>query len=489
MRPSLRPPCAGRGVDREDGRVTRDLALLPKGHLHLHFEATIRPLTLRDFASEADEPVPSWADFPDFSDFQDAYGEVLALIRRPEQLERIMTELADDAKADGVVYVEVTLAPVLHAAPLRRRRGGGARLPPRRREARGGADRRRHPGDDRLRPRSCRSSSRSRTRGSPPSTPAAASSPTASTPTSAARPPRRSRRRSTSPAQAGLLITPHAGELVGPESVREAVEVLHADRILHGVRVIEDPELVAEVARLGDHARRLPSSNVVLHVVPDLEHHPLPALLAAGVSCSINADDPIQFGPNVGEEYELARTRLGLTDEQLAGLRPRLHHRLRRPGARQGAGAGRHRRLALRRVGVSRRRAEERLHDGAAEEGGDRRHREAAEAAADPSPSRARSARRGRRRHPHRGHRAERHLRRRTVVRDESHGPVAHRSRPATQRRAGERREARRDVQTVSSVIRTPSRADPRPPPARAAASRGRPAGTPAPPRRTPRRR
>ena len=146
--------------------------------------------------------------------------------------------------------------------------------------------------------------------------------------------------------EAGLPITPHAGELVGPESVREAVEVLHADRILHGVRVIEDPELVAEVARLGVTLAACPSSNVVLDVVPDLEHHPLPALLAAGVSCSINADDPIQFGPNVGEEYELAADPPRADRWAARGLRARLHHRLRRPGGREDASPRRHRRLA-----------------------------------------------------------------------------------------------------------------------------------------------
>jgi adenosine deaminase len=297
--------------------VTRDLALLPKGHLHLHFEASTRPLTLRDLAFEAEAPVPSWTDFPDFLDFQDAYGEVLALIRRPEQLARIMTELADDAKADGVVYVEVTLAPVLHAGLF----GGDTEAAlefllaaAKREEERTGVVIRAMIASARVLPvelavEDAKLAARFAGRGvvsyglhsderGAPAAPFAEAFDIAR--------------------DAGLLITPHAGELEGPEYVREAVEVLRADRVLHGVRVIEDPELVAEVVRLGVTLDVCPSSNVVLHVVPDLEHHPLPALLAAGVSCSINADDPIQFGPNVGEEYELARDRLGLTDEQLA---------------------------------------------------------------------------------------------------------------------------------------------------------------------------
>jgi adenosine deaminase len=262
--------------------------------------------------------VPSWADFEDFQDFQAAYGDVLGLIRTTDQLERIMTELADDARADGVVYVEVTLAPVLHADKF----GGDVEAAlefllaaAKREEERTGVVIRAMIASDRTGPvepvlADARLAAKyaghgvvafglhSDERGAPAGRFVEAFD--------LAR-------------EAGLLITPHAGELEGPEYVREAVEVLHADRILHGVRVIEDPALTAEVARLGVCLDVCPSSNVVLHVVPDLEHHPLPALLAAGVTCSINADDPVQFGPNVGEEYELARARLGLTDEQLAG--------------------------------------------------------------------------------------------------------------------------------------------------------------------------
>ncbi len=297
--------------------MPRDLAALPKGHLHLHFEAAMRPATLRDLAVEAGEPVPSWASFEDFSNFQDAYGEVVALIRTQDHVRRIMDELADDAAADGTAYVEVTVAPVFYApwfddsldgalefllslaAAAEQRTGvviramvaSGRTFPVEQavEEARAAA---RFAGRGVV---SC--GLHSDERGAPAAPFAEAFA--------VAR-------------EAGLLITPHAGELVGPESVREAVELLHADRVLHGVRAVEDPDLVAELARLGTCLDVCPSSNVVLHVVPDLEHHPLPALLAAGVTCSINADDPLQFGPGQLEEYQLARERLGLDDEALA---------------------------------------------------------------------------------------------------------------------------------------------------------------------------
>jgi adenosine deaminase len=119
-------------------------------------------------------------------------------------------------------------------------------------------------------------------------------------------------------ADGGLLVTPHAGELEGPHHVVEAIDVLHADRILHGVRSIEQDGLPERLAELGICLDVCPTSNVMLSVVPDLASHPLPKLLDLGVRCSINADDPLLFGPGLLEEYEVCRSQLGLTDVQLA---------------------------------------------------------------------------------------------------------------------------------------------------------------------------
>ena len=121
-------------------------------------------------------------------------------------------------------------------------------------------------------------------------------------------------------AEAGLICAPHAGEFAGPASVRAAIEVLHARRILHGVRAVEDPDLLREVAARGVCFDVCPTSNVKLGVVPTLEQHPLPALLAAGVACSLGADDPLLFGASLLDEYNHARTTLGLHDAQLADI-------------------------------------------------------------------------------------------------------------------------------------------------------------------------
>ena len=119
---------------------------------------------------------------------------------------------------------------------------------------------------------------------------------------------------------AGLLSIPHAGELVGPESVRGALDALGADRIQHGVRAVEDPELVRRLADEDICCDVCPTSNVLLSVCPSIAEHPLGALLDAVVPCSVNADDPLLFGPHLLEEYELCRDQLGFDDARLAAI-------------------------------------------------------------------------------------------------------------------------------------------------------------------------
>jgi adenosine deaminase len=119
---------------------------------------------------------------------------------------------------------------------------------------------------------------------------------------------------------AGLLSVPHAGELAGPESIRGALHTLEADRLQHGVRAVEDPELVQHLADSGIVLDVCPTSNLLLSVYPSIEEHALLELLDAGVQCSINADDPLLFGPGMLEEYELVRRALALDDEIMAAI-------------------------------------------------------------------------------------------------------------------------------------------------------------------------
>lgn len=116
---------------------------------------------------------------------------------------------------------------------------------------------------------------------------------------------------------AGLRSVPHAGEHGGPENVWAALRMLHADRIPHGVRAIEDPALVSYLAEQGVALDMCPTSNVCLGVVPDLPSHPLPRLLRAGVPVTVNSDDPTLFGPSLSEELELLEGPLGLRPDEV----------------------------------------------------------------------------------------------------------------------------------------------------------------------------
>jgi adenosine deaminase len=111
--------------------------------------------------------------------------------------------------------------------------------------------------------------------------------------------------------EAGLGCSVHAGEHAGPESIRAALELPGVVRISHGVRAVEDPDLVAELADRRIVLEVCPTSNVVLGVFSTYEEHPLGRLRAAGVPVTLGSDDPPYFGTTIGREYELAHERLG----------------------------------------------------------------------------------------------------------------------------------------------------------------------------------
>src|SRR5262249_31208173 len=106
----------------------------------------------------------------------------------------------------------------------------------------------------------------------------------------------------------GLGSVPHAGEVAGPESIRGALDALKADRIRHGIRAVEDPELLAELAEREVVLDVSPVSNVRTGAVASLAEHPLPKLVEAGVLCSISTDDPAMLDTNLTRDYDAART-------------------------------------------------------------------------------------------------------------------------------------------------------------------------------------
>ncbi|MGR2752914.1 adenosine deaminase [Agromyces arachidis] len=153
---------------------------------------------------------------------------------------------------------------------------------------------------------------------------------------------------------AGLHVVAHAGEEGPPEYVREALDLLHVERVDHGIRSLEDPELVERLVRDRVPLTVCPLSNVRLRTVDTMADHPLPRMLEHGLLVSVNSDDPAYFGGYVDDNFDAVVAEFGLDAaaiEQLArnsvdsafiepGERARIHaeidawkRRVARPGA------------------------------------------------------------------------------------------------------------------------------------------------------------
>ena len=118
----------------------------------------------------------------------------------------------------------------------------------------------------------------------------------------------------------GLRIVAHAGEEGPPEYIWEALELLQAERIDHGVRCLEDPVLVAELAKRRTPLTVCPLSNLKLCVVDDLADHPMKQLLDAGLCATVNSDDPAYFGGYLNANFEQTVRALALTEADVIKL-------------------------------------------------------------------------------------------------------------------------------------------------------------------------
>jgi adenosine deaminase len=114
-----------------------------------------------------------------------------------------------------------------------------------------------------------------------------------------------------------IHITIHAGEASGPESVWEALELLGAERIGHGIRAFEDPLLLEHLRREQICLEMCPTSNRLTRAVPDLVRHPLREGVEQGIPVTISTDDPGIFDVTLSDELRIARTEIGLSDEQV----------------------------------------------------------------------------------------------------------------------------------------------------------------------------
>jgi len=119
---------------------------------------------------------------------------------------------------------------------------------------------------------------------------------------------------------AGLHSVPHAGETTGPQTVWDSLTLLQAERIGHGTSSAQDPALLRHLAETGIPLEVCPSSNVATRAVASLEEHPIRAFRDAGVTVTVNSDDPPMFGTTLNREYAVAAELLGLDEEGLAEL-------------------------------------------------------------------------------------------------------------------------------------------------------------------------
>jgi aminodeoxyfutalosine deaminase len=118
----------------------------------------------------------------------------------------------------------------------------------------------------------------------------------------------------------GLHRTAHAGETGGAASVAQAVELLEAERIGHGIAAASDPNVMALLRERMTTIEACPTSNVATGLLPSVEAHPLPRFLKAGVHTTINSDDPALFGSTLEDELILCADSFGLSESQIVEL-------------------------------------------------------------------------------------------------------------------------------------------------------------------------
>jgi adenosine deaminase len=118
----------------------------------------------------------------------------------------------------------------------------------------------------------------------------------------------------------GLHVVAHAGEACGPESIRDAVELLGAERIGHGLTALRDAKVMAMLRERNIPVEVCPSSNVSTGLIARFEDHPLPKFLEAGLAVTLNSDDPAMFGTSLQEEFLRAARCFEFSRETLTGL-------------------------------------------------------------------------------------------------------------------------------------------------------------------------
>jgi adenosine deaminase len=309
--------------------MPRPLDKLPKAHLHLHFTGSMRHSTLIELARERGIHLPDalkedWppklraTDERGWFRFQRLYDIARSVLRRPEDVYRLLREAAEDEAAEGSGWLEIQVDPSGYAP----RFGGLSATLDLMLDAAGraarensvgialvvAANRTKHPLDAKTLARLASQYAGKGVVGF-----------------GLSNDERRGRARDFDGAfriakRAGLLAVPHGGELAGPVSVAECVDDLGADRIGHGVRAAESERLMERLADRQITCEICPASNVSLGVAERAGDVPLRRLFDAGVPIALGADDPLLFGTRLLRQYELARDVHGFRDAEVAEL-------------------------------------------------------------------------------------------------------------------------------------------------------------------------
>ncbi|BCY19218.1 adenosine deaminase [Leptolinea sp. HRD-7] len=296
---------------------------MPKVELHVHLEGSIEPQTLLKLAERHNVTLPArnldelhdWYKFTGFDHFIEVYLAISSCICTADDLELIAAEFLKDRAEQNILYSEVIYTPYTHLphipldeqlAALNRARktaeekwGVRINLAP-------DISRERRPieASHQIAEWAIKNRNNGITSlglGGP----------------EIGNPPELFASTFEIARKAGFPATPHAGETEGPASIWGALKTLNAVRIGHGVRCLEDPSLVSYLKEKQIPLEVCPSSNVCLHVVPDLTSHPLPRLMDEGLFVTINSDDPPMFNTNLTEEYLRITDEFGFSVPQL----------------------------------------------------------------------------------------------------------------------------------------------------------------------------
>ena len=298
--------------------------MIPKAELHVHLEGTAPPSLVRRLAERKGLSLPAgllqddhtfrWTDF---LDFLATYDLAAGVMRTPEDYRDVTYEYLASCAREGAIYVEVIASPS-HAAAVGMSDAdhfGGI--------AQGIDDARAEFGIEGrivaavIRNFGVEEAEAVARRLAEDRHPYVVGFNMAGD--EAGYPPGPFKRAYEIAADSGLGCTVHAGEHAGAESVRGALE-LPVSRISHGVRAVEDPALVAELAERELILEVCPTSNVATGVFASYEDHPLGALHNAGVRITLGSDDPPYFGCSIGGEYTVARERFGLDEGALVEM-------------------------------------------------------------------------------------------------------------------------------------------------------------------------